>query len=559
MRQWLTIFLVCTVLAACRSGCPGHDAAKNTQTIGPGGGVIRLGAASLQVPAGGVKDAVTITVRSHSAPDWPDAHFISPVFSYEPEGFQFEKPAILTIRLSGSEPPPGMRVAIAVLGPAQTLALLDTWTTPGGVAAEISHFSEQAAVWEKPPPACDPPCDLAADMTCLNSTCVKFGTNEHCSDEGETCTAPNERCCPSPGRAHEFNCKNIKDDDNANCGECGVPCYPGKQCHMGYCMDIARKSCSANDACTAPERCCPDSRKDPTTSRCLDVRSDDKNCGDCNVDCAQSTAGRNSHCCNSSCRDFDTDSANCGGCGQRCFGGKTCVAEKCECPTGKTDCGGTCVDLQNDSHDCGTCGKECRLERVCVAGNCECPTGKTDCGGTCVDLQKDSKNCGTCRNACKKEAPCVAGSCECPAGETNCSGTCVDLQKDFQNCGTCGKGCAMGATCVDTKCECHTGETDCGGACVDLRDDPKNCGTCGKSCPGQTICDNRTCVCPEGKSLCVNGCCKLGESCWFTAVHGACCAPGTTGFTDNKGFVTCCEAGTHGANEIDGSFHCLPN
>lgn len=450
MRPWLVTVLVCAMSVGCRSGCRWHESTKNTQTIGPLGGTIRLDAASLEVPVGGVKDAVTITVRSHSAPDWPGVHFVSPVFAYEPEGFRFERPAILTISLSGYEPSPGTRVAIAALGPAQTLELLDSWTIPGGVVAEIPHFSDVAAVEERYF-GCDPPCDLAAGMTCLDAKCVKFGTNDHCSDKGEACG--NLTCCPKYPGALNFSCKDIA-NDNDNCGGCGVPCYPGKQCHMGYCMDIAHKSCSENNACTAPDICCRDFTKDTPTFRCLDIRSDDKNCGGCDVNCAQSsTAGPFSHCCDGICIDFETDDRHCGGCRRPCDGEKKCVAGSCECPAGKTDCSGTCVDLQKDFHHCGTCGNRCGSEHSCVAGNCECPAGKTDCSGICVDLQNDSQNCATCGRACTGGMTCVARNCECPSpGESWCQGGCRNMKTDVDNCGICGRKCAAGAKCENGQC-----------------------------------------------------------------------------------------------------------
>ena len=102
--------------------------------------------------------------------------------------------------------------------------------------------------------------------------------------------------------------------------------------------------------------------------------------------------------CGSKCIDLTSDNKNCGKCGGACTTGQVCSQGKCTlwCQAGLTDCSGKCVDLQADNSHCGGCSKACTAGQVCTSGACalSCQKGLTECSGKCVDLSSDLLNCG---------------------------------------------------------------------------------------------------------------------------------------------------------------------
>jgi len=73
--------------------------------------------------------------------------------------------------------------------------------------------------------------------------------------------------------------------------------------------------------------------------------------------------------CGTSCVDLQSNNANCGTCGHACSGGKTCQSGACACPTGQTDCG-TCVNLKTSKANCSSCGNACPGVQTCSGGVC---------------------------------------------------------------------------------------------------------------------------------------------------------------------------------------------
>jgi hypothetical protein len=144
--------------------------------------------------------------------------------------------------------------------------------------------------------------------------------------------------------------------------------------------------------------------------------------------------------CGAACVDIATDDANCGKCGTKCSTASHCVAGSCSCPPGAPVCGGVCVDLKSDPENCNGCGNRCAAGNACVNGTCTCTS--TTCGGTCTDLKTDAANCGKCGKSCNKGEACLGGVCQCPAGQSLCGGSCVDTTVDNANCGSCNKPCA---------------------------------------------------------------------------------------------------------------------
>jgi hypothetical protein len=170
------------------------------------------------------------------------------------------------------------------------------------------------------------------------------------------------------------------------------------------------------------------------------------------------TCGAGTMDCSGTCINVNTDNANCGMCGKACAGDQTCQNGACACAAGRMQCSGatTCVDTNADPANCGGCGKACSSDQVCSAGTCgaTCSTGLMACSGACVDLSNNIDHCGMCTTACSAAngQTCTGGSCQCAMGMTSCTNACKNLQNDANNCGMCGKACMNGQTCMNGMC-----------------------------------------------------------------------------------------------------------
>ncbi len=232
---------------------------------------------------------------------------------------------------------------------------------------------------------------------------------------------------------------------------------------------------------------------------CVDLVTDEFNCGDCGNRCARSercTGGRcisTSDCepgtarCGAECVDLSTSQNNCGSCGVACPRGYVCSNGACTSPCPGSQCGSVCVDFGSDPNNCGGCGNTCSSGTICSAGTCinPCSSGAF-CNGACIDISSDRYNCGACNFACTgADVGCVGGLCQivCSPEALNCNGACVDWRFDRANCGGCGIQCVDSAECENGMCveTCRTG-TYCRGVCVDTSNDPMNCGGCDIPC-----------------------------------------------------------------------------
>lgn len=83
--------------------------------------------------------------------------------------------------------------------------------------------------------------------------------------------------------------------------------------------------------------------------------------------------------CNGACIDVASDENNCGECDQKCGGGLTC-------------CGGHCVDTTYSTSSCGACGSLCN--GLCCAGQCQ-----TNACGSCDTICSGSNSC-CCQGKC---------------------------------------------------------------------------------------------------------------------------------------------------------------
>ena len=201
--------------------------------------------------------------------------------------------------------------------------------------------------------------------------------------------------------------------------------------------------------------------------------------------------------CGSQCVDLNSDEANCGQCGRTCGSNEVCSGGACQvqCLPGESNCSGQCVDTNSDPNNCGGCNVACGGDESCNNGVCEsnnscvpgtacdadgdgCTQDTCDFTGTCVVgppvvcsgdgnsctqavCQSQGSNSFVCNNqtlpdgtACDNNGVCQNGSCQpsCPAGQTECNGNCVDLQNDVNNCGACGNACSEFMVCFFGTC-----------------------------------------------------------------------------------------------------------
>ena len=208
--------------------------------------------------------------------------------------------------------------------------------------------------------------------------------------------------------------------------------------------------------------------------------------------------GPGSELCGSVCVNLQSDNQNCGKCNNPCKAGEVCSGGTCKlsCPAGTSTCSNTCVNLKTDLNNCGSCNKKCLAGQVCSNGMCAltCQSALTDCNGTCVNIQTDNQNCGKCNNPWAAGQVCSSGMCKltCQASLTDCSGVCTNLKTDLFNCGKCGAACAAGELCSSGTC-CASGLTACSGVCKDMQSDDKNCGACGNICGASDYCIKGKC------------------------------------------------------------------
>ena len=197
--------------------------------------------------------------------------------------------------------------------------------------------------------------------------------------------------------------------------------------------------------------------------RCIDVRSDPDNCGECNREC-----------------DPERDVCREGECVYRC-------------EPDELICNGVCADTRTNSHHCGECFNRCRIDQDCVDAECvvTCPFGWVRCNGECTNAHRDNDHCGACGNACDAWLICRADACTCEdAALVDCLGACRDLTADHDNCGQCGETCPDDQVCADGECTCElAGHIVCDGRCVDSFGDTSNCGECGNRCEADVECN----------------------------------------------------------------------
>ena len=141
---WTTETLVNTTSSLLGSvlSCPNYREYASTQTVGPFGGYIQAGPATLYIPAGALDRYVTITATV------PVNSRVT-VAQFEPEGLQFARPTALTMSYSHCGPLSSTPKGIVYVDDDNNLKILealpsvdDTWRKR--VTGKLDHFSTYA-------------------------------------------------------------------------------------------------------------------------------------------------------------------------------------------------------------------------------------------------------------------------------------------------------------------------------------------------------------------------------------------------------------------------------
>ncbi len=123
--------------------CSPLPADSVTQTIGPDGGTLYVGAHWLSVPAGALLEPVSITAVA-------PADTVNQV-RFQPEGLSFQRPAALTMSYAncdvlGSLLPKRIAYTSDALSILEYLASMDNLLTQR-VTGQLQHFSTYAIAW----------------------------------------------------------------------------------------------------------------------------------------------------------------------------------------------------------------------------------------------------------------------------------------------------------------------------------------------------------------------------------------------------------------------------
>lgn len=100
--------------------------------------------------------------------------------------------------------------------------------------------------------------------------------------------------------------------------------------------------------------------------------------------CPQGTSN-----CTGDCVNLQSDQNNCGTCGTVCGASMFCVNGACQkcIGNGTALCNGSCTNLLTDVNNCGTCGNDCG-GIPCLGGKCRCPGNQRNCGDSCVPFNQ---------------------------------------------------------------------------------------------------------------------------------------------------------------------------
>jgi hypothetical protein len=371
-------------------------------------------------------------------------------------------------------------------------------------------------------------------------------------------------------------------------GQLCTACFPGQLCSQGLCMAGNTGGGSGGGGggtgtgggtTTGPLMCA--AGKTACSGSCVDLRSDERNCGNCGTLC-----NSNQFCSNSACAQLPTGCA--GGCptgffctpGNECKPGCAANADcpqpgscdtrinLCTCATGFHQCGETC-DADNNISACGPSCASCdgvqNAVPACANNRCDftCNPGLHRCGNECKP-NNDTATCGTSCTPCtpppNSVAICASEMCDfvCNSGFHRCGNACVS-NTSVNSCGTSScTACAPPpngtATCNGFACDftCNAGFHRCGNSCVSntsVNSCGNACSPCAPPSNSTATCNGTSCgfTCNTGAHACGGACVSNNSvsSCGTTSCT-PCSAPLNGTSTCNG--VACdftCNTGTH--------------
>ncbi len=292
--------------------------------------------------------------------------------------------------------------------------------------------------------------DVAGGTACQNGVgscdgggeCVvpnKLGLGEICSSNDECgsdfcalTAAGDSVCCNQAcdGVCAACGTDGFCDDfpsDDARCD--AISCAADSTC-ADYPDPLTTDRCSAFGQCVTQAAHCVASFANTSTSCGAGQFCD--GAGACDDACSASETW-----CTDTCVDLDTDDDNCGMCGNPCPSGSSCVSGACECPgVWELLCSDVCVDIATDVDNCGDCDEACPAptepgsSAVCADGLCSA------CGGYGQDCCGSSCGLGL-------GLACVAGECDCAADKHRCTtGPFSEQCRDDDDELACGLDCA---------------------------------------------------------------------------------------------------------------------
>jgi hypothetical protein len=408
-------------------------------------------------------------------------------------------------------------------------------------------------------------CPCQGDVDCHNLAEPRCSPAARCV----ACLSTNDNCAAATYCGPDHTCiAGCKVDQECPTNQhCNLTAHACVQC-------LTSDQCPAQMLCSSTGTCLPGcdpamGKNCPTglsccDQRCVDVKTDELNCGGCGMPC-NGAAGT---CCGGTCRNVNGDVNNCGACGHACSmtnGTPSCATGTCmwACQDAHAHCGTAnsgCETSTNTVSDCGGCGVACGQKNATAAA---CAANGAKCSFTCAKDFADcnaatapdtdgcetslgtTNNCGACGRVCKTDNASNASAATC-SNATRCAYTCKARFGDcnansggntdgcetplttVMDCGACGRTCvvdaashATGATCNNgNRCTyiCKPNFDDCnantGGntdGCESSLLSTESCGACGRVCKltnaSAATCDGTSCAytCMDHFGDCNNG------------------------------------------------------
>lgn len=305
---------------------------------------------------------------------------------------------------------------------------------------------------------CQTTCECPSPTRECNNDCVDISTNTNCGACGNDCSVqpnPTGSTCQITGSTIACQCPTGQQPcgnpaqcvdtstftTNSNCGACGVTCTGGQTCTstgQGYSCQCPKGQVFFTGLNKCVPECTGDLVRDQNTGECV---------------CPTLPGGTLSQC-GDKCVDLSTDNSNCGACNHVCPARSTCQSSSCQC----TDPNEELVNI-NGQEQCATkCPSGATRDS---SGTCRCsdPVTQQVCGatatdpGTCTDITT-ANNCGACGVVCQIVTPGPQPSCvRDPISSTYSCSPCPQGQHQ-EGCGVTGA-----VSCIDQNCHLVPDET----------------------------------------------------------------------------------------------------